>query len=164
MLGSAFNKKTREILSPLIDRFAQINQDIFEYSSQLASIPPRIAEQLQFQSWKSFVQSVTNTLELGNEILDYFLQHENYGDGLLKKMREANINDENVSRIFVDFLLAAGDTVGIFQRMLMKFFFIVLINLVIVCHTMVTLLVSKTSEMSRGCANGYQSGKQHHGI
>jgi ecdysteroid 2-hydroxylase len=56
------------------------------------------------------VKAVVGTMDLANEILADFLERGDYGDGLLRQMRGAGISEENVGRIFVDFLLAAGDT------------------------------------------------------
>jgi ecdysteroid 2-hydroxylase len=110
MLGAAFEATARTRLAPLITRFAIINQNIFEYTSQLYGIPPQLAERLQLKAWTGFVEAVVGTMELANEILNDFQKRSYYGDGLLRQMRASGISDDNVSRIFVDFLLAAGDT------------------------------------------------------
>lgn len=74
-------------------------------------IPPTFAQKYNLKIWTEFEKSVTKTLEIANEIVEVGLKMD--GNGLLKEMQSNNMSTETMKRIFVDLIIAAGDTVNI---------------------------------------------------
>lgn len=109
MLGPSHVNKSRE-LQDLIDRFAQDVHLIFKYSAQMFIAPPKLLKLIKSKSWTQFVEVVNRTLELGNQITNYCLDKTDLHGGFLEKMQAAKMGREYINRIFVDLIIAAGDT------------------------------------------------------
>lgn len=67
MLGSSYNTKTITKLKVLVHEFSSTVRNIFQYSSELMTIPPHLADRLQLSAWKNFERLVQETLTLGKE-------------------------------------------------------------------------------------------------
>lgn len=111
MLGKSYNDVNYSKLSATVDKFSQIVHRIFTYSAELMAIPPKLADQLQLGAWKGFVAAVPEALNLAVQLIDTAIDDLEPGDGLLMRMQEAGMSREIITRIFADFILAAGDTV-----------------------------------------------------
>lgn len=97
-------------INRLLPEFSVIVQDIFERTAPLMTIPPTFAKKYNLNIWSEFERSVTRTLEIANEIVDIGLKVN--GNGLLKEMQSNKMSTEMIKRIFVDLIIAAGDTVN----------------------------------------------------
>lgn len=110
MLGSSYNTKNISKLDALVTEFSRTVNQIFQYSSELMTIPPHLADRLQINAWKKFEQLVPETIALANRIIDISLDDIESGDGLLTKMQGCIESRDDIKRIFADFIIAAGDT------------------------------------------------------
>lgn len=109
MVGDNYSGSNHE-LNQLLPEFSVIVQDIFECTAPLMAIPATFAEKYKLSIWRRFEKSVTRTLEIANEIVDVGLKMR--GNGLLNEMQANKMSTEMIRRIFVDLIIAAGDTVN----------------------------------------------------
>lgn len=99
-----------------VDDFSNIVHKIFESSSPLMNFPPKLAKMLGLKMWLEFEESVNQVLAKGYHVIDLFLERTSaYPGGLYEKLQDAEVPLEMIKRIFVDLVIAAGDTVSIFQ-------------------------------------------------
>ncbi|XP_055374988.1 cytochrome P450 315a1, mitochondrial [Condylostylus longicornis] len=110
MFGISISNSSSEDLLNEIEIFSKNVNKIFESSSSLMNFPPKLAEILKLKIWTDFETNVTNVLEMGNKIIDKSVSEFGYGNGLLSKMIECKISKDDIKRIFVDLIIAAGDT------------------------------------------------------
>lgn len=96
-------------LRTTIQSFAQIVQNVFEDTVPFSSISPQLARKFHLPIWKKFERSVTDTLNIANEIIAFGLKQSKC-DGLLAEMMNAGMTNEMIKRIFIDLIIAAGDT------------------------------------------------------
>ncbi|RZC40063.1 p450 domain containing protein [Asbolus verrucosus] len=84
---------------------------VFQTSSEMALIPSSIASKLKIPRWRRFVRSVDQALEGGNRLVNRLIRELSpKSNGLLPKLLNEDMDIENVKRIIVDMVLAAGDT------------------------------------------------------
>ncbi|KAI8129035.1 Cytochrome P450 315a1, mitochondrial [Lucilia cuprina] len=94
-----------------VDEFSNIVHKIFETSSPLMNFPPRLAKILGMKIWREFEKSVEEVLIKGYHVIDLFLERTSaYPGGLYEKLQEAEVPLDMIKRIFVDLVIAAGDT------------------------------------------------------
>ncbi|KAM7362660.1 cytochrome P450 family protein sad isoform 1-T2 [Cochliomyia hominivorax] len=94
-----------------VDEFSDIVHKIFESSSPLMNFPPKLAKMLGLKIWLQFEESVNQVLKKGYRVIDLFLERTSaYPGGLYEKLSEANVPLDMIKRIFVDLVIAAGDT------------------------------------------------------
>ncbi|XP_065354966.1 cytochrome P450 315a1, mitochondrial [Calliphora vicina] len=94
-----------------VDDFSNIVHKIFESSSPLMNFPPKVAKMLGLKMWLEFEESVNEVLIKGYHVIDLFLERTSaYPGGLYEKLKEAEVPLEMIKRIFVDLVIAAGDT------------------------------------------------------
>lgn len=120
LMGILFGNATARMmcteLRETIDHFAQIVQNVFEDTVPFASISPQLARSMRLPIWKKFETSVTDTLKIADEIIAFGLKQEQQKqkqtqhDGLLAEMKCLNMTTEMIRRIFIDLIIAAGDT------------------------------------------------------
>jgi len=101
-----------------LDYFTQIVHKVFEHSSRLMTFPPRLAQILRLPIWRDFEANVDEVLREGAAIIDYCIgvQEDNklpHDEALYHRLRAAEVPGEMIKRIFVDLVIAAGDTVRI---------------------------------------------------
>ncbi|XP_076755223.1 cytochrome P450 family protein sad [Xylocopa sonorina] len=87
---------------------AKMLHKIFEHSATLSIIPAKLAMNLRLPVWRKFVTSVDTAFEIVRVLVPEMIKLG--GDGLLKRMKQEGIRDEDVICIVTDFILAAGDT------------------------------------------------------
>ncbi|KAG7208926.1 hypothetical protein KM043_015105 [Ampulex compressa] len=87
---------------------AEVLHKIFEYSAHLSMVPAKLAMNLKMSPWTNFVTSVDTALEVVQNLVSEMARIG--GNGLLMRMQEEGIRDEDLGRIVMDFILAAGDT------------------------------------------------------
>ncbi|XP_055904349.1 cytochrome P450 315a1, mitochondrial isoform X2 [Eupeodes corollae] len=100
-------------LKTTIDEFSKIVHKIFENSAHLMNFPPKLARVLRLKIWTQFEKDVTEVLKVGGEIIDMQMKQScelGWDNGLFVKMRLAGMSIEDIKRIFVDLIVAAGDT------------------------------------------------------
>lgn len=96
-----------------LENFSKVVHKIFENSSALMNFPPKLAKLLNLRLWSEFEANVTKVLQQGNDIIDEFMkQSTSEDDGLYAKLKEAEVPLLVIKRIFVDLVIAAGDTVS----------------------------------------------------
>lgn len=108
MIGDTHGGVKHEI-NQLLPEFSAIVQQIFERTAPLMSISPTFAQKYNLSIWSEFEKSVTRTLEIANEIVDIGMKMNS--NGLIKEMQANKMSTEMIKRIFVDLIIAAGDTV-----------------------------------------------------
>lgn len=108
MFGNAAQTICRE-MRETIDHFAKIVQNVFEDTVPFTSISPKLAHKLRLQIWTKFETSVTDTLSIASEIVDFGLKQSEI-HGLLGEMKQLGMTTDMIKRIFIDLITAAGDT------------------------------------------------------
>lgn len=108
MFGNAAQTICRE-MRETIDHFAQIVQNVFEDTVPFTSISPKLAHKLRLPIWTKFETSVTDTLSIASEIVDFGLKQPEI-HGLLGEMKQLGMTTDMIKRIFIDLITAAGDT------------------------------------------------------
>ncbi|XP_035894894.1 cytochrome P450 315a1, mitochondrial isoform X2 [Anopheles stephensi] len=110
MLGTSFRECQRSAeFRELVQQFSSVVYDIFRCSSELMNIPPAIADRLNVQPWQQFEKVVPETIRLATAIIEFGIANSQSRDGLLELMVE-KLDKPLMMRIFVDFIIAAGDT------------------------------------------------------
>ncbi|XP_058127981.1 cytochrome P450 315a1, mitochondrial [Anopheles ziemanni] len=110
MLGKSFQMcQTSVVFQELIQQFSHVVYEIFQHTSELMNIPPAIADKLNVQAWQQFEKVVPETIRLATEIIEFGIQYKNTNSGLLDIMSE-KLEKSLMMRIFIDFIVAAGDT------------------------------------------------------
>lgn len=99
-------EQNTDILEPMIDTFATQIKQIFQTSAQLQFV--ELSE--RDSSWSEFVKSVTETLDYARLIMNVVMNKMDRRRGMLADMHALGMNRENIERIFVDLIIAAGDT------------------------------------------------------
>lgn len=110
MFGVNTSREMYTKLHDQIDAFAEVVQHIFDDTVPFSSISPQLAHKLHLNVWRKFDHSVTETLRIAAEIIDYGCKQSHSADGLLNAMRALGMSNEMIKRIFIDFVIAAGDT------------------------------------------------------
>ncbi|KAH8294740.1 hypothetical protein KR018_002386, partial [Drosophila ironensis] len=114
MFGNSVITST-EIQSAL-DEFTQIVHKVFEHSSRLMTFPPRLAQMLRLRIWRDFEANVDEVLREGAAIIDHCIRlqqlqvKQEQEEALYQRLQAAEVPDEMIKRIFVDLVIAAGDT------------------------------------------------------
>lgn len=108
MIGDMPAAESRK-LDQLLPQFSEVVQEIFENTAPLMVVPPTLAIKYNLNIWTKFETSVTRTLEIANEIVEVGLKAN--GNGIMKEMQANDMSTEMIKRIFVDLIIAAGDTV-----------------------------------------------------
>uniref|UniRef100_A0A182PV89 Uncharacterized protein n=1 Tax=Anopheles epiroticus TaxID=199890 RepID=A0A182PV89_9DIPT len=110
MFGAAFTdcRQSAEFRR-LVQQFSATVYDIFRCSSELMNIPPAIADRLNVQPWQQFEKVVPETIRLATEIIEFGIANCQARDGLLDLMVQ-KLDKPLLMRIFIDFIVAAGDT------------------------------------------------------
>lgn len=114
MFGTTASEKENADLHSAVTDFSQIVHKIFESSSKLMNFPPKIAKKYRMKIWTDFEDSVQRALSQGCTIIDMYLQLcSEYPDGLYGKLKESDTPLDMIKRLFVDLVIAAGDTVRV---------------------------------------------------
>ncbi|XP_053668910.1 cytochrome P450 315a1, mitochondrial [Anopheles marshallii] len=110
MLGASFPKcQQSPEFRQLVAQFSSVVYDIFRFSSELMNIPPAIADRLNVQPWQQFEKVVPETIRLATDIIEFGIANSQSNDGLLDLMVQ-KLDKPLMMRIFIDFIIAAGDT------------------------------------------------------
>ncbi|XP_050100803.1 cytochrome P450 315a1, mitochondrial isoform X3 [Anopheles aquasalis] len=110
MLGQSFARCQQSAeFRALVSQFSAVVYEIFRCSSELMNVPPALADRMNLAPWQQFEQVVPKTISLASSIIQFGMQHTELKDGLLYELHD-QIDEELLRRIFVDFIIAAGDT------------------------------------------------------
>ncbi|KAH8359055.1 hypothetical protein KR093_004107, partial [Drosophila rubida] len=99
-----------------LDQFTQIVHKVFEHSSRLMSFPPKLAQLLHLRIWRDFEDNVSEVLQQGAAIIELCIKAQplppqsEQEEALYHKLQAAAVPSEMIRRIFVDLVIAAGDT------------------------------------------------------
>lgn len=114
IIGIMFGRTSKRIIHDqraIIDHLSQSVHDVFDSTAPLNAISPHFARKFNLKYWQTFEQNVTQSLEMANEVIDYGMNlNGNDHDGLLVEMQNIGFSNELIKRIFIDLILAAGDT------------------------------------------------------
>lgn len=105
-------------LRPMLDRLSGMLHLLFEDSAPLMTVPPALAKRLHMGIWRNFERTVTEILAVANGIADVALVQLKAGavgsaGSLMDGMVQHGVPEDVIRRIFIDLILAAGDTVSV---------------------------------------------------
>lgn len=109
MFGRHVSEKIIADAAPLIAEFATTVQNVFEDTVPFMSLSPQLARKFNLKIWTRFERSVHQTLSIASRIIDYGVV-QGKSDGLLSDMLQLGMSDDMIKRIFIDLIVAAGDT------------------------------------------------------
>lgn len=115
LIGIIFGRAANQMFEDLretIDQFAHIVQNVFEDTVPFQTISPQLARMLGLSIWSKFDANVTKTLKIASQMVEYGW-HQNQCDGLLNEMQKLGMPKEMIQRIFIDLIIAAGDTTAV---------------------------------------------------
>ncbi|XP_077290796.1 cytochrome P450 315a1, mitochondrial-like [Arctopsyche grandis] len=112
MMGSNYVAST-DSYNELVQRFAEKVYNILSYSALITLLPAKYYVKYKFPAWKGFVDAADGTLSIGQEIMDCIYKTDNLGDGLVSKLKENGLSEIEMTRIALDFVIAAGDTTAV---------------------------------------------------
>lgn len=115
LIGIIFGRAANQMFEDLretIDQLAHIVQNVFEDTVPFQTISPQLARKLRLSIWSRFDVNVTKTLKIASEIVEYGW-HQSQCDGLLDDMQKIGMPKEMIQRIFIDLIIAAGDTTAV---------------------------------------------------
>ncbi|KAG5682583.1 hypothetical protein PVAND_011928 [Polypedilum vanderplanki] len=111
MLGSSTSEQTDREFDAKVWEFVNVVKKIFETSSKLMSIPPRLADKINMKVYKEFESYAHKSITLSRSLISILSNDmQSSENGLLRKMKSQNLSDEVIVRIFSDLIIAAGDT------------------------------------------------------
>ncbi|XP_044266354.1 cytochrome P450 315a1, mitochondrial [Tribolium madens] len=113
LLGSDSYNQLCEELEPKVEKLAQVTHLVFQTSAKLALIPASFASKFKIPQWRRFVESVDNALTQANSLVDTLIEKKPQSSGLLPKLLNEKITLDDIKRIIVDLVLAAGDTTAV---------------------------------------------------
>ncbi|EDW85100.1 uncharacterized protein Dwil_GK12791 [Drosophila willistoni] len=98
-------------IQSILDEFTQIVHKVFEHSSRLMTFPPRLAQILRLRIWRDFERNVDEVLRQASFIIELCMRdQDDQEETLFHKLQSADVPGEMIKRIFVDLVIAAGDT------------------------------------------------------
>lgn len=109
MFGQHISEKIIADAAPLIAEFASTVQNVFEDTVPFMSFSPQLARKFNLKIWTKFENTVHRTLSIASQIIDYGIALDKC-DGLLNDMLQLGMSHEMIKRIFIDLIVAAGDT------------------------------------------------------
>ncbi|XP_030376211.1 cytochrome P450 315a1, mitochondrial [Scaptodrosophila lebanonensis] len=116
MFGSS--SLTCENIQAALDNFTLTVHKMFEHSSLLMNFPPKLAQLLRLRIWRDFEQNVDLVLKQSSNIIELFIakqqpresRESGETDTLYQRLLASELPIELIRRIFVDLVIAAGDT------------------------------------------------------
>lgn len=116
MFGDSFDQiESNSQLEQRLSEFSDNVHKIFTNTTHLSSFPPKLAKLFNMKIWTDFESNVSLVLEQGNGIVDEIFEASSCDDGLVLRMKEAGMSLNIIKRIFVDLIIAAGDTVSFIE-------------------------------------------------
>lgn len=112
IIGIMFGNAAKAIIHgqrQLIEHMAHSVHGVFDSTAPLTTIPPHLARRFNLKCWRTFEKNVTDSLAIANDVIEYGLRLGE-SDGLLRDMQAIQMSDDLIKRIFIDLILAAGDT------------------------------------------------------
>lgn len=110
LLGSNWAQyKNSESYYVNIEKLSISVHKIFELSAKLSVIPFNYAIMFRFLDWNELVQTFNSVFQIIRNLIMGMKALE--GDGLISMMKKEGIQEQDVNRIVMDLILAAGDTV-----------------------------------------------------
>ncbi|XP_015522295.2 cytochrome P450 315a1, mitochondrial isoform X1 [Neodiprion lecontei] len=107
LVGSTWPRHKSEILLRT-EKLAINLHNIFKYSAQLSLLPAKLAMNLKLPSWTKFVASADFALNILRVTVKEMIKFK--GNGLIEMLMNEGILEDDLVRIVVDLILAAGDT------------------------------------------------------
>jgi ecdysteroid 2-hydroxylase len=114
LLGAETYLQHYEDIEPKIVNLAEIIHSVFQTTAKLSLIPVSFASKYKIPRWRRFVESVDNALASADSLVVQLIQVSGpESNGLLPKLLQEEIEIQDVKRIIVDLILAAGDTTAV---------------------------------------------------
>ncbi|XP_014271100.1 cytochrome P450 315a1, mitochondrial [Halyomorpha halys] len=108
LVGTAIMDKM-ECIKKDIDSLALVVNSIFSTTTNLMNIPMSLATSLNMKIWEEFIKSAEYSLMAGRVLLEK-IKGFPLSDGLLKDLLEEDLDDDIITGLVMDLILAAGDT------------------------------------------------------
>lgn len=105
-----WNKHSRE-LQGQSKNMANILQNIFLYSVTLSNVPAELAMRWNLPAWQKFVKCMDDVRDVLDNLVPRMICYE--GDGILSRMASEGMSEDDIIRIVMDLMIAAGDTVSL---------------------------------------------------
>lgn len=106
--GPDFFQKNYDQLSPILEKCSRSCRQIMLHTSKMQTLPASLAYKFQLKCWAEFETSFTESLKDARHVVTYLLSQKT--NGLLDKLINRNLNEEEITSIICDLVLAAGDT------------------------------------------------------
>ncbi|KAG6452805.1 cytochrome P450 315a1, mitochondrial [Manduca sexta] len=110
LLGSNSSIKTSKQYEMLLCMFSESVKNIFQTTTKLYALPVTWCQRINLKVWRDFKECVDMSLFLAHKIVTEILNRRHENDGLIKRLCEDKMSDEDIIRIVADFVIAAGDT------------------------------------------------------
>ncbi|XP_059052296.1 cytochrome P450 315a1, mitochondrial [Achroia grisella] len=94
----------------LLGLFSENVKKIFQNTTKLYGLPVALCQYFDLKIWKDFENSVNSSVAIAQKIVQEILNKHHKSTGLVRKLTEENVPDEDIKRIVSDFVIAAGDT------------------------------------------------------
>lgn len=112
IMGVMFGNAASRIIAEqrdAIEHLARSVHAVFDSSAPLAAIPPQLARRFNLKCWQTFENNVSDSLTIATRVIEHGMALGE-ADGLLRDMHGIQMSDELIKKIFIDLILAAGDT------------------------------------------------------
>ncbi|XP_046965607.1 cytochrome P450 315a1, mitochondrial [Vanessa cardui] len=94
----------------LLTIFTSSVRKIFQTTTKLYALPVNWCQRLNLKVWRDFKECVDLSLFLAKKLAQEMVRHNGQSNGLVKRLMEDNMEEEMITRIVADFIIAAGDT------------------------------------------------------
>ncbi|XP_045772799.1 cytochrome P450 315a1, mitochondrial [Maniola jurtina] len=94
----------------MLNRFSDSVKKIFHATTTLYGWPVEWCQYFNLKVWKDFRESVDLSLHLAKKMAFEMIRNKDRNNGLIKKLVQEGLEDEMITRIVADFIIAAGDT------------------------------------------------------
>ncbi|XP_053609196.1 cytochrome P450 315a1, mitochondrial-like isoform X2 [Plodia interpunctella] len=110
LLGTKESFVQSKYYDDLLNLFSESVKKIFKTTTKLSGYPIELCQQFNLKVWRDFRECVDMSTNLARKIVKEILNKKQESDGLISKLCNENISDEDVTKIVADFVIAAGDT------------------------------------------------------
>ncbi|XP_031765938.1 cytochrome P450 315a1, mitochondrial isoform X2 [Galleria mellonella] len=110
LLGSNSSIKTSKHFEELLGFFSENVKKVFQTTTKLYGLPVSLCRYLNLKIWRDFEESVDLSIGIARKIVQEILNNHHDSNGLVKRLCNENVSEEDIKRIAADFVMAAGDT------------------------------------------------------
>ncbi|KAM3965304.1 LOW QUALITY PROTEIN: cytochrome P450 family protein sad [Aphomia sociella] len=110
LLGSEGVSMGSKHFEDLLKLFSETVKMIFQTTTKLYGLPVYWCQSFNLKVWRDFKESVDLSIAIAQKIVHEILNKHRESNGLIKRLCDENVPDEDIKRIVADFVIAAGDT------------------------------------------------------